>query len=265
MYTGRWETFTQPNATFITTTCSIDGTYNQTAGRHVINGVLQIGSNTYANGNYILSDGILDASGATGTNGSEIIAYGGTSTEAYFKQSGGTNLSGVLVVSGGGNGEYDQTGGLNSPAELRLGVAISSEGIYNLSGSGTLNVIGSEYVGYSYRVFYYRFSKMYQSGGAHLVGGDLLLSGEFDLSGSASLSVGGIESLTSPSGVGQFFQTGGSNQTSSGLRILAGIETLQPYTQRASCYVLSGGTLSSPSTTNHGSFIQIARRRHVRL
>src|SRR5205807_2638356 len=95
---SNYYSYSQPGAIAITTDCNIDGTYNQTAGAHIIRGALQIGNGGTSRGVYNLSGGLLDASAASGTNWSEVLAYNASGNPAYFNQTGGTNLSGVLVL-----------------------------------------------------------------------------------------------------------------------------------------------------------------------
>ena len=255
---GQWETYTQASGTAITMTCTVDGTYNQTGGTHIIKDALQISSNLYAVGVYNLSGGLLDASLAVGTNGSEILDFaGGQSAIGTLNQSGGINLSGKLVVGGlAGAGVYYQTGGINRPQSLRLGV-VASSGFYGLTGPSVLDVAGDEFVGYDPPVNYANKSAFYQAGGTHRVGGNLYVrDGTFQMT-DGTLSVIGTEVMSSSFGVGALTQSGGSNTASGGLVIPGGFDYVYgggPIT--LSSYHLQGGTLVTPLTTNHGSFIQ---------
>lgn len=262
---GTNEVYTQTAPVAITMTCTVDGKYNQTAGLHVIKNALQISSNLYAAGVYDLSGGVLDASAATGTNGSEVLDFaGGGSAIGSLNQSGGTNLSGVLVVGGyAGAGVYNQTGGLNAPQTLKLGVAgaagssFGASGFYRLGGTGVLAVTGDEYVSYDDLIHYSLKSDFTQDAGTHTVGGNLYVrDGTFHLNG-GSLAVAGVEQMSSSFGVGAFTQTAGSNTAGSGLVIPGGLDYVYgggPVV--LSSYSLAGGTLVTPSVTNGGSFIQ---------
>ena len=128
------------------------GTFNQSAGSHIVGTNLYLGYNSGSNGTYS-----LNGTGSLGVIGSEAVGYNGT---GIFSQSGGTNnvernllisrypltgSSGTYNLSGGtlnvngeivNNGTFNQTNGGSS-----VKGTFATTGIYNLS-NGTLNASG---------------------------------------------------------------------------------------------------------------------------
>jgi hypothetical protein len=162
-------------------------------------------------GSVTLSSLTVDNDGE-GTNtlsmtGSNALA----ATNEYF---GDSNTStqpgyGVMIQSAGSNAVSNN---------LTLGQGAQDEGVYNLSGTGSLTTTNNEYVGYL------GTGSFTQSAGSNSVNGVLYLgygsgsTGQYSLSGTGSLSVAGNESVAFGS-AGTFTQSGGSNTVSSSLTI----------------------------------------------
>ena len=174
------------------------GTFNQSAGVH------NVGSPTFLNnpGLYLgcSTNGIgiynLSGSGILTTTGSEYLGY----QNSVFYQ--------FPTI-----GSFNQTGGINTvSANLYLGYSQGTSGFYNLSGSSTLAVAGTEILGRGLSV-----GTFFQSGGIHTVAGALQISIEFPAvanysgytlqSGSltaGSLTIGGNGSYTQSGGTATF-------------------------------------------------------------
>lgn len=247
------------------------------------NSGLTLGNNAASNGFYSLS-----GSGSLTTTGGiigEVIGYSGTGT---FTQSGGSSsLSsnslviglmssalGTYTLSGGSlmvnsqseyvgssatgtstqsGGTVTQSGGtntINGGASLYVGYNANSTGFYSLSGSGSLSISGSEYVGYSAAgTSTLSGGTFAQSGGTNTTSGAGTLfigynpgsNGIYNLSSTGSLSINGHEYVGS-SGTGTFNQTGGTNiLTGTDLDVVIGLNTSSVGT-----YNLSGaGSLSA--------------------
>jgi T5SS/PEP-CTERM-associated repeat protein len=136
----------------------------------------------------------------------------------------GTATSGGL---GGAKGTFVQSAGAHAIAgSLYIGNGAGATGSFTLSGTGQLNVAGSEYVGE------FGAGAFVQQGGTHRVaaGGTIGVS-------SAPSGGGGVGSVTGFGFVsGQLYIADGAGSTGS--------------------YTLAGGTLITPLITNHGSFNQ---------
>jgi hypothetical protein len=117
------------------------GVFNESGGTNtIISNALYLGYYGGSTGTYILSSGSLIVSGG------EQLATSGVST---FNQSGGDNTIGggnslVLAVGAGSTSTYNLTGG---SANVSGGVTVSAPGdgvgIFNVSGSGVLNISGT--------------------------------------------------------------------------------------------------------------------------
>ncbi len=151
------------------------GVFTQTGGSSSVT-YLKLGYNTGDRGAYILSNGLL-------TPNLEYVGYSGTGT---FTQSGGINN---LVG-------YDST--------LFVGVGGTSNGTYNLSGSGQVSA-------WTVSVGAGTFS---QSGGINSIGvGNLYVGTNPGISGSYDLSGGQVSTTTAyvgQNGLGTFTQSGGN-------------------------------------------------------
>lgn len=123
----------------------VGGAISQTAGDSTIN-YLAVGSGSGADGGYDLSAGTLDI-----TQALQVGDWGGT---GVFNQTGGiVSVSGSFNVGNqGGTGEYNLSAGtLNlSNGLYNLGRNTDTKpagtGVFNLSGTGVLNVAGGNFV-----------------------------------------------------------------------------------------------------------------------
>jgi hypothetical protein len=215
------------------------GTFNQTGGAHTIGsggssgtGTLSVGSLSGSTGMYTLSGGSLTVGTlVNSSNGFEMIGDGGMGT---FNQTGGTN-----TIVGNGSGSIF--------SGLYVGNASGSTGAYSLSGTGSLNVQGIEYVGND------GSGTFIQSGGANStnITGDLFLGnnpdggGSYSL-GSGTLSVAGVLNI-GHQGVGSFNQTGGQNNAGASMSL-----GVKPTGQGT--YTMSGGTLVVTNSTGTSDF-----------
>ena len=198
-----------------------NGTFNQTSGRHTLgsaanpNSAIYLGFDNGSTGTYLLS-----GAGSLNVFGAEKAGYSGN---GIFNQSGGTNNVGsssafsFLTISGNGGA-----------------------GTYLLSGSGVLNVFGSETIGGP------GAGTFNQSGGTHNVGvpGTFFTTslfvgdggiGNYLLSGNGVLNVSGVETVGN-AGAGTFNQTGGTH-------LLNGTLTIGT-SSGAGTYLLGGGLLA---------------------
>ena len=117
------------------------GTFNQTGGTHTIDSFVTTGTLTVGH-----------TSGSTGT----YTLSGGSLTVGSLDEGYGDSGYGIEVIGDGGNGTFIQTGGTNTINALSslyyvtlldVGSASGSTGAYSLSGTGTLNVNGTESIG----------------------------------------------------------------------------------------------------------------------
>jgi hypothetical protein len=250
------------------------GVFNQSGGSNAA-GDLTLGTGIGSSGTYNLSNGA-----SLNVSNSETVGDLGT---GVFNQSGGSHSvsatngvtigflasgSGTYTLSGGalmvpngpiyvgylGTGIFNQSGGGNTIANLYLGYSgptgtnPASFGAYSLSNGATLNVTGSEYVGYSGR------ASFTQTGGSHTVNGSgtngLFVtytpggSGTFTLSG-GTLSLPAATLYVGYQGNGVVNQSGGaSNPFSLAVGYLAPSGTNPA---GAGVYNLSGGSLNVTS------------------
>ena len=113
------------------------------------------------------------------------------------------------IVGQGGTGVFTQTGGVNATdCLLTLGDTVGSSGTYNLSGTGSISSMPSEYVGSS------GTGTLTQSGGTNnaytvILGYNACGVGSYSLSGSGNLSA--YDEQIGLSGSGSFTQSGGTN------------------------------------------------------
>ena len=164
------------------------GGFVQSGGTHST--VLSyLGYNAGASGSYNLSGGLLSAS--------ECLGYSGSGS---FTQTGGTNTL---------------TYGYLSIPNFCFGYNPGSSGTYTLSGSGLLNSMAPEYIGYL------GSGTLTQSGGTNSVNGSLVLgcfpgsNGTYTLSSSAQWNLP-PNTYVGYSGSGSLTQSGGAVVTSNG-------------------------------------------------
>jgi lipopolysaccharide export system protein LptA len=235
------------------------GTFNQTGGTNTVPAArnLFIGNFASGTGNYNLSAGTLTTptewigtagtgtitqSGGTHTvTGIQYLGAGSGNTGTYNLSGGDLVVNGNQYVGNSSNGDFIQTGGTNSPANLVLGVAAGSNGTYDLS-AGTLSVgINEEHIGSaSTGVFT-------QSGGTHTVNSRFYLGTTFDGNGTYNLSGTGSLAPTDNEyvgnlGTGTFNQTGGTNTVPAGFNLFLGNSA-----SGTGNYNLSAGTLTAPT------------------
>ncbi len=225
------------------------GQFNQSGGTNTVgtsgSGEFRLGENFGSSGTYALGSGSLTV------NGRAWIGGGGTGS---FTQSGGTHsVSGNEYIGDGGAGSVIQSGGshtigaASANSELHLGESFGSNGSYNLSGTGSLNVNGIEKIGVS------GTGTFTQTGGTHSVsynagipevlfigyqGGS---SGSYDLSGTGNLTVMGFETV-GYLGAGTFTQSGGTHNVGSAAQIYPFF--IGRGTGGSGSYTLSGGSLT---------------------
>jgi hypothetical protein len=141
----------------------------QSGGTHTIGSFLDIGVNAGSVGTFDLSDGTVSAkstefvgnagigtltqTGGTNSTRSDLILASSAGSGGTYNLVGGTlAVTASLYVGYGAQGNFNQTGGIATVANgtsLYLGDLLSTSGVYTLSGTGTLSVTGSEYIGVS--------------------------------------------------------------------------------------------------------------------
>jgi hypothetical protein len=166
-----------------------------------------------------------------------------------YTLSGGTVLTPLLVVGSpdgrletGANGAFDQSGGSNLAAVVSISGGNSRRATYGLT-DGLLSTSGSSASGHG--VFN-------QSGGAHLINGDLSLAGYYErnfqpIYAGYNLSNGFLRARNLRIDTAAFGQNGGTNEVSNELFIRPGL-------YGSSYYSLSGGRLSTSNTVVLGSY-----------
>ncbi|MGE5699986.1 MAG: PEP-CTERM sorting domain-containing protein [Deltaproteobacteria bacterium] len=240
------------------------GTFNQTGGSNILNGtalsgygIVSIGSSEGSSGTYNLGGtGSLEARGisvrygvfnhSAGTSATQFLTLGNPgSNPSTYNLSGEASLTvsnNQYVGSGGGSGVFNQTGGVNTvrgttSSALYLGMDAGSNGVYNLSGNGSL-VANSEHIGE------YGVGTFNQTDGSNSSDAGIWIGARNGSSGTYNLSKG---ELTSPYeaigfvGTGVFNQYGGSNSVAGRLDI--GISS--------GTYNMYGGTLTAVNTVVH--------------
>lgn len=123
----------------IGTLAGSDGYFNQSGGVNTITGTLRsgflgtlfVGVTAGTNGKYTMS-GAQSSLKA----GVEIIGIAGS---GKLTQSDGLNTSEMLLVSSGGVGIVEQSGGTSSLGDLKVGAGRFGKGLYSLSGDARLN------------------------------------------------------------------------------------------------------------------------------
>lgn len=214
------------------------GSFNQTGGTNTA-GNLTIGYNSGATGTYSLS-----GSGILSVNGPELIGQSGNGTfiqnaGAHTISSNGNALeiangpgsSGTYVLSGGtlsisttspivkaldigfqGTGSFIQTSSALSISSLGLGMSNQGVGVYSLSGTASLSVLGSESVGGA------GTGTFLQSSGSNAIG-SMLYVGVTSGGGNSLYSLSGTGALAANTEnigflcPGTFSQSGGTNST----------------------------------------------------
>jgi len=214
-------------------------TFTHTGGTNNLS-ILVLGGFSFASrGTYSLSGaGVLSVTGAVyiGDNGSGTFGQtGGTATlgNVFVSSFGpGTNSisAGVQTVTGSeyvgfnGAGTLLLSGGTHSVTGagsngLFLGANPGSIGSATLSGTATLNVVSTEYVGYG------STGTFDQTGGTNSAGSlsiglsaaNATASGAYTLGGAKSTLTVGANATVGDSGAGTFTQTGGSAQVGANL------------------------------------------------
>ncbi len=127
------------------------------------------------------------------------------SLSAYYENVGDT-----------GNGSYIQSGGMNAPRYLALGVEVGATGAYDLDGIGILSAF-SESIGVS------GVGTFRQSSATNTIAGGLILGSNVGGTGTYNLSDTGVLSAAIEqvgySGTGTFTQSGGANTITTSLTI----------------------------------------------
>jgi hypothetical protein len=170
-----------------------------------------------------LSNLTLDLTNAAGTS------------SAVLSMSANALSANLEYVGLSGSGTFNQSGGVNAPANLNLGNNAGSTGTYVLSG-GTLSFVSSEQVGVN------GTGNFNQNGnGANdcvglILGANPGSTGTYTLSGSGELMAETGEAVGA-GGVGNFNQSGGVNSVANSLYIASEPGSTGSYT-------LTGGTLS---------------------
>lgn len=256
-----------------------NGTFNHSGGTNTIataSGFFILGLNSGSTGTYNLSGTAALASNTNlrvGDNGAGIfnqtggsisinsgkslfLGNGVSGTGTYTLSTGNlfTGSAGVEHIGYNGKGTFNHSGGINSAlGGLTLGSnTLTSNGTYALSGSGTLDSGGDEFLGNS------GSGTFTQTAGTHTVGSaafnhNLYLgyntnsSGSYSLDGSASsLTVWGVESI-GYSGTGSFQQTSGTNTVNGTLELGGNNGGIGSYT-------LAGGSVSASDRVMVGRF-----------
>ena len=188
------------------------GTINQPWGHHQSHhdvGVLTLGNQAGATGNYNLSFGTLTAAaeyigyngharfdqtgGTNQVNGNfTVAAYPGADGTYLLSDGGSLGVAGNAIIGDAGAGLFHQTGGTHRvEGSLYLGHATGGSGTYELSDTGSLVVVGSEYIGFGAGT-----GKFTQTGGSHGVGGTIHVGTDTGGAGSYSLDeYGEVDSL----------------------------------------------------------------------
>ncbi len=246
------------------------GIFNQTGGTNSTPGYLLIGGAAGVSGQYTLGSGTLSVGGYEVLSGT--FQFNGGSGPGAFNQTGGTSTLGNLTVGlfgagtytlsagslsvtgseslggdgGAAVGTFNQTGGTNAPGgDLYVGNGTPDDsGTYNLGGTGSLTVVGDEYVGGDNT----GQGTFNQTSGTNTADKDLFVgdlanetNGGF---GTYTLS-GGILNVTDGLYVGGSSTAAGNQgdfQESSGSVTIDG--TLKIWNSTGSSAALSGGTLT---------------------
>jgi outer membrane autotransporter protein len=251
------------NTFYSTIGSSGTGTFNQSGGTHSVDSdrSLSLGLDPGGSGTYNMSGGELGTGiSSIGVSGfGNFIQTGGehgvftnlflgmapTGVGTYELRDGNLFEGNNASIGVSGRGTFTQSGGSHSVAvDLILGDNSGSQGTYNLSGGSLLLAAtfapSTAYVGNSGTGIFN------QSGGTNTVTGDLILGnssrgiGIYNLGGGSLLITGPVGSGNANigySGIGVFYQTGGTH-TVTGAMTLA----VNPGSQ--GFYNLSGGTLT---------------------
>lgn len=108
----------------------------------MVDGILNVGSETIG----VRGTGTFDQEGGTHTTGSLVLGQNAGSSGTYYF-TGGT-LNDDAIVGDAGIGVFNNSGGThNVTGDLILGNQATGDGTYNLSGTGSLNVTGTEFIG----------------------------------------------------------------------------------------------------------------------
>jgi hypothetical protein len=142
---------------------------------------------------------------ATGTGSSAVTLRQTNEAEAFDL------LSLTETIGDAGSGTFAQSSNINNVSyDLYLGYQAGSRGTYDLSGTGILAVVGSEWVGKA------GTGVFIQSGGKHRVTGTLTVASESGSSGTYDLSGGSLSTGNEVIGAlgikGTFTQSGGTHK-----------------------------------------------------
>ena len=171
-----------------------NGTFTQSGGTNSLSyepdRFLVMGLNSGSNGTYILEDGVLNAGSweCIGWDGNGAFRQlGGThtingwgldmaenpgSTGTYFLD-GAASVLNVIGWELIGQGQFTQRAGTNTVSGF-VGIGLAASGSYDLAG-GTFSVSGEEYIGVHPVGWAVGHGQFTQTGGSHLVGGNLFL------------------------------------------------------------------------------------------
>jgi fibronectin-binding autotransporter adhesin len=240
---------------------SLSGTASLTAGAETLG---DGGPNNNATGMFTQSGGV----NTTG-NLSLGVSFGSHGT--YNLNSGSLLASGESVGENGGVGTFQQSGGVSTTGGLSVGVGSAPGSSYLLSGTGSLNVTGPEYIGAlgtgvftqsggvqtvsgNEYVGYGSFAvgSFNQSGGSTTITGSLMLGATANAGGNCLLSAGSLMaedgiyiggSSAAAGGTGTLAISGGSMSVTDGITVYSG-----------SAYTQSGGSVSADlMTINSGA------------
>jgi hypothetical protein len=184
--------------------------------------------------------------GAHSVTSNLYVGYASNSAGSYTLSAGTLSVGQFEFIGSQGIGTFIQTGGVNNVSTdggLIIASLPGSSGTYSLSGDGTLNVQGHEYVGYA------GAGVFNQSGGLHTVGTNGLLAvgggpGTYNLSGGI-LQTSNV-SVSGDSGSAVFNQSGGTHST---FQVNLGAWNAATNQADTGTYNLSGGSLTSTYTS----------------
>lgn len=208
-----------------------DGTYNLNGGT-IETPDLYLGYNTGATGSFTLAP--------TATLTVSDTAYVGRNGTGTFTQTGGTASVANTLYVGQDNmsvGNYTLSAGTVQTTTFIIGDQFGATGNVSLSGTGSMNVTGTAYLGN------YGVGTFTQSGGTQAITGRLYIGTNFAASGSYSLSGGTLTDQTSEyvgnAGVGAFVQTGGSNTCQGNLYMGQAVASTGTYPLSAGALTIS--------------------------
>ncbi len=241
-----------------------NGTINQSGGVAQLRYWFYIGANSGAVGTYNLTGGTLNiGKNADGTtNGGMNLFVGGNGSGGQ----GVMNISNGLVTATGtfhigevGSGTVSQTGGTIDDAsgggEFQVGNNGGGNGIYNLSGSGVLNVSNWFAVGRNGATGVVNMSggTVNKTGGGNIIVGSLGGNGTWNMNAGLITNTTGLI-LGENTNTGTFFLNGGIVQAT-GLGNFGAGATGNLYYNGGVLQATAGNAAYSP-TTNFNSYVQ---------